>query len=42
MHASQLTLHWAGHPAAAARLVAAAATDPVDEAVPAEPGGVPA
>jgi cobyrinic acid a,c-diamide synthase len=41
VHASQLTLHWAGHPATAARLVAAAA-EPTNEAVPAQPGGVPA
>lgn len=41
VHASQLTVHWAGHPATAARLVAAAA-EPTNEAVPAQPGGVPA
>ncbi|MFE9189220.1 cobyrinate a,c-diamide synthase [Micromonospora sp. NPDC007208] len=40
VHASQLTLHWASHPATAARLVAAAAAEPTSEVVPAQPGGV--
>ncbi|MEU5566617.1 cobyrinate a,c-diamide synthase [Micromonospora musae] len=41
VHASQLALHWAGHPEIASRLVAAAA-EPLPETVPAGSGGVPA
>ncbi|MCF0092255.1 Hydrogenobyrinate a,c-diamide synthase [Micromonospora sp. MH99] len=41
VHASQLTLHWAGHPATAARVVAAA-SEPAVEAVPAQTPVVPA
>ncbi|WBB66830.1 cobyrinate a,c-diamide synthase [Micromonospora sp. WMMD812] len=42
VHASQLTVHWAGYPDIAGRLVSAALGDPAPEAVPAGPGGVPA
>ncbi|MEV1332023.1 cobyrinate a,c-diamide synthase [Micromonospora costi] len=42
VYASQLTLHWAGHPEIATRLVAAALAEPAPEAVPAGSGGAPA
>ncbi|MFC0503021.1 cobyrinate a,c-diamide synthase [Micromonospora costi] len=42
VYASQLTLHWAGHPEIATRLVAAALAEPTPEAVPAGSGGAPA